>query len=491
MVERQHLHRVETMVARAGGASAAPASVSDLQITYVSPARLRPAATNARAHSKKQLKQIARSIERFGFVNPVLVSDDFEIIAGHGRVEAAKLLGLRQVPTVCLSKLSSAERRAYVIADNRLAELAGWDRELLASELHGLLDLQFDDIEATGFSPTEIDLVLDDAVHRKARAKEPAAEDALPANVLQAPAVSQAGDLWLLGSHRLLCGDAADAASYQSLLAGAQAALVLAHPPLDVAVEDDISDLGRGEQVNMATASDDAIDSGDAPARHENCEDQSVARLTTSLQRGKENSKDGALLFVFVDWRQLYALIAASRNAGLNLADLVVWTKTDGAAADGFYPCRHELVLVLRNGETPSPDAAALVRRRRRRTNVWDHADVARAGADPADDRTAIRTALQPVALVADAILDATRHGDIVLDPFAGAGTTIIAAEKTGRQARAIERDPLYCDLIVRRFQQYTGKAARLEGSELSFTDVEAMRLAGRSAPDTRNRESE
>jgi len=131
----------------------------------------------------------------------------------------------------------------------------------------------------------------------------------------------------------------------------------------------------------------------------------------------------------------------------------------------------------------------ASVRRRRRRTNLWDHAEVARAGADPADDRTAIRTAVKPVALVADAILDATRRGDIVLDPFAGAGTTIIAAEKTARQARAIECDPLYCDLIVRRWQDYSGKAARLEGSELSFAEVEAVRLAGRSAPDSQNRE--
>jgi ParB-like chromosome segregation protein Spo0J len=178
-----------------------------LQIAYLPAERLRPSRNNARTHSKKQLKRIARSIERFGFVNPVLVSDDFEIIAGHGRVEAAKMLGLREVPTVRLSNLSPAERRAYVIADNRLAELAGWDRELLASELQGLLELQFDDIELTGFSLGEIDLMLDEAAEKKEKAEEPEPEDKLPANSLQGPAVSRAGDLWVLGPHRLRCGE--------------------------------------------------------------------------------------------------------------------------------------------------------------------------------------------------------------------------------------------------------------------------------------------
>jgi ParB-like nuclease domain len=195
--------RSRIAVGRMGEAASATAA-TDFQIAYLAPERLRASPNNARRHSKKQLKQIARSIKRFGFVNPVLISDDFEIIAGHGRVEAAKILGLRQVPTVRLSHLSAADQRAYIITDNRLAELAGWDRALLASELQGLLDLEFDDIELTGFSLGEIDLLLDEAAE-KAR---PAAEDELPANSLEGPAVSRAGDLWVLGPHRLLCGDA-------------------------------------------------------------------------------------------------------------------------------------------------------------------------------------------------------------------------------------------------------------------------------------------
>ena len=282
----------------------------DLQIAYLPPERLRPSPTNARTHSKKQLKQIASSIERFGFVNPVLISDDCEIIAGHGRVEAAKMLGLKEVPTVRLSNLSPAERRAYVITDNRLAELAGWDRDLLASELKGLLELQFDDIELTGFSLGEIDLMLDEATENKA--KKPGREDELPANSLQGPAVSRVGDLWVLGPHRLLCGDACDPTSYQFLLEGKPADLVLTDPPSQRC---DRGAMARVGEANVATASG------------EMSEGQCIAFLASFLQRSKENTRDGGILLVFVDWRHLYALITASREVGLALKDVVVWAK--------------------------------------------------------------------------------------------------------------------------------------------------------------------
>lgn len=212
MVRRSNFHDAGRIAVggMAGAVSArAPsrsASATDLRIAYLPPERLRPSPNNARRHSKKQLKQIALSIERFGFLNPVLITDDFEIIAGHGRVEAAKMLGLRQVPTVLLSNLSAADRRAYMITDNRLAQLAVWNRALLASELQGLLDLEFDDIELTGFSFGEIDLMLDEPSEKQT--DEPAAEDELPADSLHGSAVSRAGDLWLLGRHRLSCGDA-------------------------------------------------------------------------------------------------------------------------------------------------------------------------------------------------------------------------------------------------------------------------------------------
>jgi DNA modification methylase len=465
MVRRADFHDVSRIAgAVSARAPSGSASLTDLQIAYLPPERLRPSPNNARTHSKKQLKQIARSIERFGFVNPVLISDDFEIIAGHGRVEAAKILGLRQVPTVRLSNLSPADRRAYVITDNRLAELAGWDRELLATELQGLVELQFDDIELTGFSLGEIDLMLDEAAEKKA--EEPGPEDELPANSLQGAAVSRAGDLWVLGPHRLLCGDARDLASYQFLLEGKQADLVLTDPPCNVAIEGNCS--GRVGEANIA------------PASAEISEDQFVALLTAFLQRSKENTKDGAVLFVFTDWQHLYGLMTASREVGLALKNLVVWAKDD-AAMGSFYRCRHELVLVLKNGDAPHTNTLELGRHGRYRTNIWEYAGVTSFRAGRTED-LALHPPVKPTALVADAIRDVTRRGAIVLDPFAGSGTTIIAAEKTGRHGRAIELDPLYCDVIVRRWQQYTGKAARLEGSDLTFEDVEATRLAGQSA---------
>ena len=457
MVRRADLHNVRK-IAAAVGASAPSGSASALQIAYLPPEHLRPSANNARTHSKKQLKQIARSIERFGFVNPVLIADDFEILAGHGRVEAAKLLGLREVPTVRLSNLSAAERRAYVITDNRLAELAGWDRELLASELKGLLELQFDDIELTGFSLGEIDHMLD------AEKKEEQPEDELPANSLEGPAVSRAGDLWVLESHRLVCGDLHEPTSYQYLLEGKPADLVLTDPLFNIAIDDSCSD----READVATASG------------EMSEAQFIASLTAVLQHSKENTKDGAILFVFMDWRHLYELITASREVGLAHTDIVVWAKggAAGAAKGSFYRCRHQLVLVFKNGDPIQTNTREPGQHGRRWTNIWDYAAV---GSLPARTDLASHPLAKPTALVADAIRDVTGRGAIVLDPFASTGTTIIAAEKTGRLGRAIERDPLYCDVIIRRWQQYTDKAARLAGSDQTFAEVEAVRLLGQS----------
>ncbi len=304
--------------ASSGSGSRGATSLRNLQIAYIALERMRPSPNNARTHSKKQIKQIARSIERFGFVNPVLITDDLEIIAGHGRLEAAKLLGLRQIPTVRLSSLSPAERRAYMIADNRLAELAGWDRELLATELKGLLELEFDDIELTGFSLPEIDLLLDEAPGEKATKVNAAAEDQLPAIGLHGPAVSRSGDLWVVGRHRLVCGGAADPATYRSLLAAAQADLVLTDPLSTVVIDSAAAGLGGAGTARPATAATggpaDATGSGDAILSREKSEDCLIAWFATFLRCAKDNAKAGAALFVFVDWRRLYALLAASRQ---------------------------------------------------------------------------------------------------------------------------------------------------------------------------------
>lgn len=436
----------------------------NLTIQYVAPAQLRPYPGNARTHSRQQLKLIADSIRRFGFANPMLVTGDFEVVAGHGRLEAAKSLGLAQVPVVALSSLSEADKKALIIADNRIAELAGWDRDILAIEYQGLLDLQFDDIEVTGFSLGEIDTILDEASEKKLVGPGP--EDHLPPGIT-AP-VSRTGDLWLLGPHRLLCGDARKEADYARLLDGETADLVLTDPPFNVRVDGHVSGLGRVRHEEFAMASG------------EMSEGEFTAFLSTFLGHAKACSKDGAILFVFMDWRHLFELTCAGREQGLISKNLIVWAK-DNAGMGSFYRSKHELVFVFKKGDAAHTNTFELGQHGRYRTNVWEYAGVNTFRTGRLDE-LAMHPTVKPVAMLADAIRDVTKRGAIVLDPFAGSGSTLIAAEKTGRQARCIEYEPKYCDIIVRRWQAYTGKAA-LDEIGLTFEDLEGARASsGRAA---------
>jgi DNA modification methylase len=435
-----------------------------LAIQYVSPDRLRPYPGNARSHSRKQLKLIEDSIKRFGFTNPMLVTDDFEVIAGHLRLQAAKSLGLKLVPVVALSSLSVANKKALIIADNRIAELAGWDRDILAIEYQGLHDLQFDDIEVTGFSLGEIDTILDEASEKKPVGPGP--EDDLP--VVAAP-VSRKGDLWILGSHRLLCGDSRSDDDYARLLEGASADLVLTDPPFNVRVDGNVSGLGKVRHEEFAMASG------------EMSEAEFIAFLSTFLGCAKAHSRDGAILFVFMDWRHLFELTCAGRQQDLLLKNLVVWAK-DNAGMGTFYRSKHELVFVFKNGDGSHINTFELGQHGRYRTNVWEYAGVNTFRAGRLDE-LAMHPTVKPVAMLADAIRDVTKRGAIVLDPFAGSGSTLIAAEKTGRHARCIEFEPKYCDVIVRRWQAYTGKAATFDGIDLTFEDFEGARSSCPASP--------
>ena len=415
---------------------------------------LKPYARNARRHSNKQLNQIAASIQRFGFTNPVLISDDDEIVAGHGRVEAAKLLKLQTVPTVKLSHLSEAERRAYVIADNKLALNAGWDQQLLAIELQGLIDLEFD-VTLTGFSLAEIDLTLD-----AARDGDPdgaaGAEDQIPA--MAAQAVTQAGDLWLLGRHRLLCGDARRPEDYEKLLGDQRADLVFTDPPYNVPIDGHVCGLGRIRHREFAMGVG------------EMSEATFTAFLAETLGAAATVSRDGAIAFVCMDWRHLAELLAAGKQVFSELKNLCVWNKTNGGMG-AFYRSKHELVGVFKIGDAPHTNTFGLGDTGRYRTNVWDYPGVSSLGARAKAETLGMHPTVKPTALVADAIRDCSRRGDVVLDPFAGSGTTLIAAETCGRRARVIEYDPLYCDVIVRRYQQLSGKDAVLAAGGSTFDD--------------------
>ena len=413
---------------------------------------------NARTHSKRQIRQIANSIRRFGFCNAVLVDDDLNILAGHGRVKAAELLGLTSVPTVRLSHLSDAEKRAYILADNRLAEKAGWDRSLLVLELQGLIDIGFD-VELTGFEMPEIDLLLDEAL--EAGGLSPAADDELPAT-RKGPPVSRPGDLWILGVHRLSCGDACTPASYDRLLSGKKADLLFTDPPYNVRINGHVSGLGRVRHAEFAMACGEMT------------ETQYIGFLTDSLGLTVKVSRDGALHYIFVDWRHSYELMSAGRDIYDSLLNLCVWNKDNGGMGS-FYRSKHELVMVYKVGNAPHINNVELGRHGRNRTNVWDYAGVNTFRAGRLDE-LAMHPTVKPVALVTDVIRDASCRSDLVLDPFAGSGTTIIAAEKTGRRACALEIDPHYVDVIIQRWQEYTGKRARLDTTAASFEDVAEQR---------------
>ena len=342
-----------------------------------------------------------------------------------------------------------------MLADNKLAELAGWDPDILAIELQGLLDVEFEDLELTGFSLGEIDNILSDASEKSAA--EPGPENAIPDEV--GAAVSRFGDLWNLGSHRLMCGDARNETDYQRLLDGRRADVVLTDPPYNVRIGGNVSGLGKARHSEFAMASG------------EMSEAEFTAFLSAFLALAKTYSIAGAILFVFMDWRHLFEMSVAARTNGLELKNLIVWAK-DNAGMGSFYRSKHELCFVFKSGEGPHLNTFELGQHGRYRTNVWEYAGVNTFRAGRADD-LAMHPTVKPTAMMADAIRDVTKRGALVLDPFAGSGTTLIAAEKTGRTCCAIEYDPRYCDVIVRRWQAYTGKTATLE-DERSFEEVEA-----------------
>jgi DNA modification methylase len=430
-------------------------------IEAVPVAHLRPYPSNARTHSKKQIRQIAESIKRFGFTNPVLISDDKEIIAGHGRVEAAKLLGMEKVPTLRLSHLTAEQRRAYVLADNKLALNAGWDRELLTIELQALIDMDFD-VEITGFSITEIDILLDEE-RESSTASDSDAENEVAPLTQPATAVTRPGDLWLAGRHRLLCGDSRQAATFDRVLQGQRTDLVFTDPPYNVPIDGHVCGLGRVRHREFAMGAG------------EMSKQAFTSFLQETLGHAAAGAKDGAIAFVCMDWRHLGELLAAGEQVFSELKNICVWNKNNGGMGS-FYRSKHEMVLVFKIGNASHTNTFGLGDTGRYRTNVWDYAGVntLRSGRD---EELAMHPTVKPVALVADAIKDCSRPGEIVLDPFAGSGTTLVAAEKTGRQARLIEFDPVYCDRILRRFEHITGKAAKLAGTNQSFESIAEQRM--------------
>ena len=426
-------------------------------IEVVPVGQLRPYSRNARRHSKRQIAQIAASIEKFGFNNPVLIDEADHIMAGHGRVAAAKQLGLSEVPVLRLAHMSELEKRAFVIADNRLAEKAGWDRELLAIELGELAVLLTDefDVTITGFETAEIDLLLEDL------GAEPDRADKVP-RVRAGPTASQTGDLWRLGRHRLICGDAREEHAFARLMIDQLADMVFTDPPYNVPILGHVGGRGAVKHREFAFAS------GEMDPK------EFAAFLRSILGLAARYSGDGSIHFVCMDWRHAGELIEIGRTVFDELKNLCVWVKTN-AGQGSFYRSQHELVLVFKKGSAPHINNFELGQHGRTRTNVWTYAGVNTFRAGRMDD-LAVHPTVKPVALVADAMRDCSRRGGLVLDPFMGSGTTIMAGEKVGRRVYGIECDPAYVDVAIRRWQGFSGSEAVLDETGQTFAEVDAAR---------------
>ena len=417
-------------------------SLSELAIAYRSIETLSANPHNARTHSKHQIRQIADSLKAFGFTNPVLIDDKSTIIAGHGRVEAAKLLGIALVPTIRLENLSPNQIRAYVIADNRLAENAGWDKSILAIELQHLITIENDlEVTITGFEIPEIDLILQEA------SGKPDSDDLFDTDETDS-AVTQSGDLWLLGKHRVLCGNALRQESYVTLMGSKRAAAVFVDPPYNVPIDGHATGNGsvRHREFQMASG--------------EMSEAEFVAFLTTSLRLLVRYSAGSSVHFVCMDWRHMAELLAAGKQIYDVFLNLCVWTKNNGGMGS-FYRSQHELIFVFRNGKRQHRNNVQLGQYGRNRTNVWEYPSVS-TFSKQADENNlpALHPTVKPVALVADALLDCSARGDLVLDAFLGSGSTLIAAERVGRVCHGIEIDPIYVDVAIRRWQRHTGDYA-------------------------------
>jgi DNA modification methylase len=405
---------------------------------------------NARVHPEAQIGQIARSIERFGFNNPILIDCQNNVLAGEGRVRAARLLGLERVPALRIEHLNAAEKRAFVLADNKVAEASGWSKDILTLELQELGDLDFD-LELTGFSPGEIEALLG--------GQDPAEEEAdeiCPAYDLS-HAVTQPGDCWRAGPHLLLCGDARDQASYKRLMADEKAAYAVTDPPYNIKINQNAVGHGRVRYREFAFASSEMSQA------------EFTAFLSDVFCQIRLHTTQGAICAAFMDWRHMPEMLVAGQKNFIELKNLCVWVKPSGGLGS-FYRSRHELVFLWKCSRGKHVNNFELGQHGRSRTNVWEYI----AGSVKSASAHGHHPTPKPVGLISDAIRDCSRRGDLVLDPFCGSGTILLAAERTGRAARAIEIDPRYCDLAIRRWQARTGHSAIHVDSGASFADRES-----------------
>lgn len=420
-------------------------------ITLLPIKELQPYLNNAKLHPEEQVAQIAASIDQFGFINPIIIDQKKVIIAGHGRYEAAKKLGLQQVPTLQAAHLTPEEVKAYRLADNQLTLNSGYNYDLLRMDLTELssMDMEFD-LEITGFHTAELDFILDSSTADKA------GEEADPADAQpEMPTESRVtpGDLWQLGQHLLYCGDALSSVSYIALFAEEKAQVIITDPPYNVRIDGHVCGNGKIKHREFLQASGEMSDTQFA-AFLEGCMKQCVAY-----------SVDGSLHYIFMDWRHIVDVVTAGKAMYNELKNICIWNKDNGGMG-ALYRSKHEMIAVFKHGQKPHINNIKLGKHGRYRTNVWDYKGVNSFGKQQEDLK--LHPTVKPVALLIDAIKDCTRRHQLVLDPFAGSGSTLIACEKAQRQARCIELDPIYCEVILQRWEALTGQTAVLLKKEVA-----------------------
>jgi DNA modification methylase len=430
-----------------------------LSIEYLPISSLKLDPQNPRLHDRKQIRQLAKSIETFGFNVPVLVDAQSRVVAGHGRVLACKDVGIAQIPVIRLEHLSENPARAFMIADNKLTENAVWDSRLLGDQFRILSEAEIDfSLEVTGFEMSEIDTFVEGVNPASHGRDDPA--DAIPDSGTK-PQVTRAGDCWSLSRHRLVCGDARKDSVFSLLMKGHRAAMIFTDPPYNDRIDGYVTGFGKIHHEEFALASG------------EMSETEFTEFLATVLSHLARNSTNGALHFICMDWRHSPELISAARSIYAEFKNLCVWVK-DCAGQGSLYRSQHELVFVFKKNKKAHRNNIQLGQYGRYRTNVWNYRRVnSLSRSNDEGDLSALHPTIKPVEMVADAILDCTARGEIVLDAFLGSGTTVIAAERTGRVCYGLELDPRYVDTIIRRWQAYTGQSAVQESTGQTFDQIE------------------
>ena len=445
-------HRTNEETNRASARSNVP------RIEMARLADLTPHPNSPHIHPKRQIKKIRASLRAYGFVLPILIDSTGMIVAGHARVIAAEELDYKEVPAIRVTHLTAEQLRAYHIADNRLSEDARWDHARLAIEFEFLANADFD-LQLTGFETPEIDLIMGNARDQEF---DDLAEDEVELPDETKPAISRVGDLWLLGEHRLLCGDARSEDVYRTLMAGELADQVVTDSPWNVRVQGHVSGLGRVHHREFAMASGEMTS------------EEFKAFLIVIFCNLVKFSRDGSLHYAFIDAAHLLEMLLAGREAYTRHLNVLTWVKSN-AGMGSLYRSKTEQICLFKNGTAPHTNNIELGKHGRYRTTALAYPG-ANTFSKSRSKKLESHPTVKSVAMIHDLILDTSRAGDIVLDPFAGSGTIFVAAEKAKRRGYGIELDPLYVDSTIRRWEKLTEQRARHAELNLTLDEVAALR---------------